>query len=1021
METEEEHGPPSNQSNQSKHSHSSSNASNHLMGFQERALSFEDFPETLQLNPIQFAKCGFIYNNISKDLTCTGCNKLANINTLNATDNPSDPQFHMEGCQFVKQDSRPTSAAKASVHSNEELTKPYEVASTSGLQGQTYLYNPPMSPQSYHPMHASRQPVQQGTQAASMPVTPSRRMEQVTRVHRRDEGGGSTTSVHHVIRQESHPTSPVPSGTFSSSSGERTPRHSQQPFHFQSNPPSIHSSIQESSNVHRPAASRRLYEPQPASFDPHSSLQFHSSSTENPGLEQILNYDMRVAQNRLLTFQRFWAEENEFRNVRLLVMCGFFCLGQGDAVECFCCHVIVANWSRNDNPRRRHLELTTIHCRFIEGEECGETPLPIEVRSPRSTPAHSLVIPSLQSYQSSQFSQSPHGSPHHSIHSLSPVAHPSLEVAGPVSAPPTPAHGSHRVRNFSNSASLQPVSPVHPYSHAPSSSRAPNEARRYSSSASLQPISPVHPNYPVQVPSTSRAPYEAGRYSSFASLPVQPVSPVHPNSPARALSPAHAPVRAPSPARSSSTVREPYSHPSPALVERSNLMLGFPCENPNNPRMREEHARLQTFTTNPNFRRNTRLRASDRTLAQAGLYYLGEGDKCKCWVCGGGLNNFTEEDDPWTEHAKFYPECEFLLQQRGPGWVTSISVQNPNVQRPNLPVRNQQNLPNVVSSPYPLPPEPHIDDPVEIHRMREEMLQAGMLSAPVQAARAMGFSDERIKDKQRKHIVEQGCCYQSSEPLIDALIGDRQAADAAGSSGGAVGGGDNVIHMDGQTIRFIGPSYINGQLHLPNNNPNQYSTTTTYTSNPDNLMINGQSLDEIMHNAFDHPFFRGEMDHLINNAPVVNIPAPAAPQPHVVFNNIGRNISARSRSPRSPAPAPAAAAGRAPANVANTTRSAPTNTTRNASTASPATSSTAASATSTTSQGATAATTPGSAEERLQALEREKRCKICLTEDAQMLFQPCGHICACFGCAERLQACPVCRSVIERAIRTYRP
>lgn len=944
METE--HGPPSSHSSKSRHSQSS-NSSSQPLEFAQRIASFRNFPNTANVNPFDLADFGFIFNDTTRSVTCSGCNKAIDVNIWNQNDKAYEPRFHMEGCQFINAELLSSETNKATVPSNEESTKPYETASTSGLQQQSQpsYYQPqqqhaPMSPASYQPTI----PTLERTQVlqahhSSMPASPARRVEMTT-VHRRDERGMS--SYHQVLRQESHSPSPAPSQSSShpSSSSGFSPHHSLSLM--QSNPPSFHSSIQESSSsLLRPGPSRRLDE-QFGSVNQPSHSQYASSRLENPDpAEDILALNMRIAENRLLTFERFWSMENEFRNIRLLVICGFFCLGQGDAVECFCCHIIAANWTRDDNPRDRHLALSP-RCRFIKGENCGDTPLPIERRSPRSSPAQSLVFPSFRSSHTSRLSPSPHSSPHHSLHSLSPIAHPSLEGTGPLSAPVTPIR---------------------------SPQRAPQQSR--STSLSVPPVSPARENPPERAPS-----------------PVQEVS-----------------------------LREPYQNPTPSLIERSNLMLGFPCANPYNPGMREKQRRLQTFSTNPNFRRSTPLRASDETLAQAGLYYLGERDRVKCWYCGGGLQEFVENDDPWVEHAKFYPNCEHLLQQRGPGWVTSISVQNPNIERPGLPAHNQQqNLPNVVSSPTPLPPEPPTpNDPVEINRRRQQLLNIGMQSEPVQVARRMGYPDDRIREVQMQNIINRGCCYQSSEHLINALLNNNApGADGAAAQSpaeGAAHGSGNNIYMDGQTIRitggnFVGPSVINGQTYFPPNNSSNgsvtySSTSSSSTSNPGGeMIINGQTMDQYMANAFNHPFFRGEMDHLLegHNGPVY-IPPMNVGQPDIVINNIRRNITTRTYNPRAP---PVRRVAPTTSNVVRAPVPRPPASTN-------------------TVGGASAAPVgTGSSNERLEALERERRCKVCLDADAEILFQPCGHICTCQECATRVQSCPVCRSHISSSVRTFR-
>ncbi|TNJ26796.1 Ankyrin repeat protein 2 [Giardia muris] len=48
-------------------------------------------------------------------------------------------------------------------------------------------------------------------------------------------------------------------------------------------------------------------------------------------------------------------------------------------------------------------------------------------------------------------------------------------------------------------------------------------------------------------------------------------------------------------------------------------------------------------------------------------------------------------------------------------------------------------------------------------------------------------------------------------------------------------------------------------------------------------------------------------------------------------------------------------------------------------------------------------------------------CVICLMNPKDTLLQPCGHLCACSNCAERImnQTCPLCRTPIESVIKAY--
>ncbi|KAM4610822.1 baculoviral IAP repeat-containing protein 7 [Polymixia lowei] len=85
------------------------------------------------------------------------------------------------------------------------------------------------------------------------------------------------------------------------------------------------------------------------------------------------------------------------------------------------------------------------------------------------------------------------------------------------------------------------------------------------------------------------------------------------------------------------------------------------------PEMEEEDSRLTTFHNWP-----TGASVQPDVLARAGFFYTGHGDNVKCFYCDGGLRNWEPGDDPWQEHAKWFPRCEFLLQSRGQGYVNNI-------------------------------------------------------------------------------------------------------------------------------------------------------------------------------------------------------------------------------------------------------------------------------------------------------------------------------------------------------------
>ncbi|KFP74885.1 Baculoviral IAP repeat-containing protein 7-B [Apaloderma vittatum] len=88
---------------------------------------------------------------------------------------------------------------------------------------------------------------------------------------------------------------------------------------------------------------------------------------------------------------------------------------------------------------------------------------------------------------------------------------------------------------------------------------------------------------------------------------------------------------------------------------------------PEYPEMVTEEMRLTTFQNWPQY--------SDmhpEQLARAGFFYTGQADVVRCFYCDGGVRNWSFGDDPWREHAKWYPGCDFLLRTKGSEFVSSV-------------------------------------------------------------------------------------------------------------------------------------------------------------------------------------------------------------------------------------------------------------------------------------------------------------------------------------------------------------
>ncbi|XP_015674048.1 baculoviral IAP repeat-containing protein 1 [Protobothrops mucrosquamatus] len=75
---------------------------------------------------------------------------------------------------------------------------------------------------------------------------------------------------------------------------------------------------------------------------------------------------------------------------------------------------------------------------------------------------------------------------------------------------------------------------------------------------------------------------------------------------------------------------------------------------------KEMESRLESFTNWPFYCKDIQ----PALLTNAGFYFTGIKDTVQCFACSGCLGNWEEGDDPWKEHAKWFPECEFLQREK---------------------------------------------------------------------------------------------------------------------------------------------------------------------------------------------------------------------------------------------------------------------------------------------------------------------------------------------------------------------
>lgn len=81
-------------------------------------------------------------------------------------------------------------------------------------------------------------------------------------------------------------------------------------------------------------------------------------------------------------------------------------------------------------------------------------------------------------------------------------------------------------------------------------------------------------------------------------------------------------------------------------------------------------ARIRTFAKWPAHE----IQPAER-LATAGFYYNDKDDHVRCFHCNGGLRQWQKEDDPWFEHAKWFPKCQFVELVKGSQYIADVREQ----------------------------------------------------------------------------------------------------------------------------------------------------------------------------------------------------------------------------------------------------------------------------------------------------------------------------------------------------------
>ncbi|XP_004689103.1 PREDICTED: baculoviral IAP repeat-containing protein 3 [Condylura cristata] len=170
--------------------------------------------------------------------------------------------------------------------------------------------------------------------------------------------------------------------------------------------------------------------------------------------------------------------------------------------------------------------------------------------------------------------------------------------------------------------------------------------------------------------------------------------------------------------------------------------------------MQTQAARMKTFYNWP-----SNAPVHPEQLASAGFYYTGHSDDVKCFCCDGGLRCWESGDDPWVQHAKWFPRCEFLIQVKGQEFTSRVQANYPHLLEQLLSTSENPEDENVESPIIHFgPDENHAEDAV-------------IMNTPVvKAALEMGFSRKLVKLTVQSKILTAGENYKTVSDLVLDLL-----------------------------------------------------------------------------------------------------------------------------------------------------------------------------------------------------------------------------------------------------------
>ncbi|XP_041461500.1 baculoviral IAP repeat-containing protein 7-B-like [Lytechinus variegatus] len=158
--------------------------------------------------------------------------------------------------------------------------------------------------------------------------------------------------------------------------------------------------------------------------------------------------------------------------------------------------------------------------------------------------------------------------------------------------------------------------------------------------------------------------------------------------------------------------------------------------------------------------------SSLRWLANAGFFKNGPGDRTRCFYCGGGIECWEEDDEPWCEHARNFPTCKWLLDVKGEDFVNDVQDYFKNKKTREEEEKKSRDTSTASSLNHQNAPA---SPPIKTNQVSANDLVKMMDSPTVRIILKTGFDAALVCRVLEEQLRQTGIDFSSSDNFIKAL------------------------------------------------------------------------------------------------------------------------------------------------------------------------------------------------------------------------------------------------------------